>query len=97
MLQDLKDAQIDGKSTIITMVLAKRGSEGPPRTNIDERWASFDQIRMVKMKVIDSDAMNNFSEEKDPKAKNNSGYKKIKVNVEGQTNMVYDSSKQSTK
>ena len=41
-LQDLKDAQIEGKSATIKMVLAKRGLDGKQRTNIAERWASFD-------------------------------------------------------
>ena len=48
------------------MVFKKRGSEGTPRTNIDERWSLFDQIRMV-MKVIYLDALENISKEKYPK------------------------------
>ena len=72
-LQDLKDAQIDGNLTTIKMALTKRGSDGTQRTNIDERWASFDQMRMVKMKVLDSDALGNISTENNPKEKNNSG------------------------
>ena len=74
------------------MVLAKRGLNGKQRTNIAERWASFDQMRMVKMKVIDSDALDNISTENNPKEKTTSGYKKIKVNLEDLTNSVYDSS-----
>ena len=92
-LQDLKDAQIEGKSAIIKMVLAKRGIDGNQRTNIAERWASFNQMRMVKMKVLDSDALYNIYTEKDPKEKTSSGYKKIKVNLEGLTNVIYDSPK----
>ena len=65
-LMDLNNAQIDGKTTNITMMLAKRGSEGLPRTNIDEKWASFDQMKMVKMKVIDLDVLDNIFKEKDP-------------------------------
>ena len=82
-MNDLKDAQIDRKPTTIIMVLAKRGSEGHARTNIDERWASFDQMRMVKMKVVDSDTLNTISTKKDTTSKNNSGYKKIEINLEG--------------
>ena len=40
-----------------------------------------------------SDALDNISTEKNPKEKTTSGYKKIKVNLEGLTNIVYDSSK----
>ena len=65
----MKDAQIEGKSATIKMVLAKRGLDGKQRTNIAERWASFDQMRMVKMKVLDSDALDNISTEKNPKEK----------------------------
>ena len=75
------------------MVLAKRASDGTQRTNITERWSSFDQMKMVKMKVLDSDALDNIPKEKDTRKKNNSEYKKIKVNLEGLTNVV--SSKQS--
>ena len=63
----MKDAQVDGKSTTIKMVLAKRGSAGTHRTNIAERRDSFDQMRVVKMKVLDSDALDNISTENNPK------------------------------
>ena len=57
-LEDMKNGQVINTSIEITMVLSKRDSQGHTRTNIGERWASFDQIRMIKMRIIDSDANN---------------------------------------
>ena len=57
-LEDMKNEKVINKSIEITMVLSKRDSQGHTRTNIGERWASFDQIRMIKMRIIDSDANN---------------------------------------
>ena len=64
------------------MVLSKRDSKVHTRTNIGERWASFDQMRMIKMKIIDLDANNKSisthmktSYKDDNKKDDNSGYK----------------------
>ena len=43
----------------------KRGSKGHVRKNIDERWASFDQMRMIKTKVINLDAKNKIAATQD--------------------------------
>ena len=63
------------------MVLSKRDSQGHALTNIGERWASFDQMRMIKMNIIDSDANNKSisnqmetSNKNDTKMQDNSGY-----------------------
>ena len=55
----MKNEQVLNKSIEITMVLSKRDSQVYTRTNIGERLASFDQMRMIKIKIIDSDANNN--------------------------------------
>ena len=57
-LEDMKNEQVLNKSIEITMVLSKRDSQVYTRTNIGERWASFDQMRMIKMKIIHSDENN---------------------------------------
>ena len=54
-LKDLQNAQIDKKTTTIEIVISKRDSQDHIRTNIGERWASFDQMRMIKLRVLDSD------------------------------------------
>ena len=86
-LEDMKNEQVLNKSIEITMPLSKGDSQVYKRTNIGERWASFDQIRMIKMKIIDSDANNksisNQTETSNKNEKNkhdNSGYKTIKCN-----------------
>ena len=79
------------------MVLSKRDSKVHTRTNIGERWASFDQMRMIKMKIIDSDANNKSisthmktSYKDDNKKHDNSEYNIIKVNLEGKTKTIQD-------
>ena len=57
-LEDMKNEQVLNKSIEITMALSKGDSQVHKRTNIGKRWASFDQMRMIKMKIIDSDANN---------------------------------------
>ena len=57
-LEDMKNEQVLNKSIEITMTLSKRDSQVYTRTNIGERWASFDQTRMIKMKIIHSDENN---------------------------------------
>ena len=57
-LEDMKNEQVLNNSIEITMALSKGDSQVHKRTNIGERWASFDQMRMIKMKVIDSNANN---------------------------------------
>ena len=47
--QDLKDLQIVGKINTIQIVISKRDVKEHVRTTIGERWASFDQMRMIKM------------------------------------------------
>ena len=81
----MHNAQIDEKSNEITLVLSKRGLYGHVRTNISEKWASFDQMRMINMRVVDSDANNKIVtnkiikiSENDNEKHNNSGYKTIK-------------------
>ena len=80
------------------MVLSKRDSKAYTRTNIGERWASFDQMRMIKMKIIDSDANNKsisnqieISNKNDTKMQDNARCKIIKVNLEGQIRTIHDS------
>ena len=79
------------------MVLSKRDSKAHTRTNIGERWASFDQMRMIKMKIIDSNANNKSisthmktSYKDDNKKHDNSGYKIINVNLEGKMRTIQD-------
>ena len=101
-LEDLNNGQIINKSIEITMVLSKRDSKAHTRTNVGERWASFDQLRMIKMKIIDSDANNKSisthmktSYKVDNKEHDNSGYKIIKVNLEGKMRTIQDSKSDS--
>ena len=98
-LQDLKDLQIVDKINTIQIVISKRDIKEHVRTTIGERWASFDQMRMIKMKVLDSDAnckvvnINKNSDiwnnDKASKKFNNSGYKTIKINMGGKTQTLY--------
>ena len=55
----MKNEQVLNKSIEITIVLSKSDSQVHTRTNVRERVASFDQVRMIQMKIIDSDANNN--------------------------------------
>ena len=59
-LEDLKIAQVKHAPNEITMVVSKRDIEEHVRTTIDERWATFDQMRMVTFKVLDSDTINTY-------------------------------------
>ena len=59
-LQNLQSAQVKGKSNNLILVLSKRDLHCYVQTNISERWASFDQMRMIKMKLIDSYANNDI-------------------------------------
>lgn len=43
------------------MLVTERNSQGHTWTNIEEIWALFDQIRMVKMKIVDLDAKQNIN------------------------------------
>ena len=104
-IENMKNEQIINKSNEITMVVSKRDSQEHTWTNTGERWASFDQIRMIKMKIIDSDANNKIlisnqmevSNKNDTKKHKNSGYKTIKVNFEGRIRTIHDSKSDSKK
>ena len=96
-LEDMKNAQVINKPIEITICLSQRDSKTHTRTNIGERWSSFDQMRMIKMKIIDSDANNKSisthiktSNKNDNKKHHNSGYRTIKVNLEGKTRTIQD-------
>ena len=55
-LQDLQSAQVEGKENDIRLVLSKRDYYGYVRTNIGEQWAYFDEMRTIRMKVVDLNA-----------------------------------------
>ena len=88
VLQDLKDLQGDKVKTI-KMVVSKRDTSENIRTNIEERWASFNQLRMIKLKVIDSDSINTPIQDiyrqrntsGDKREHTNSGYKTVKIKI----------------
>ena len=101
-LEDLKNEQIISKSIDRTIVISKRDSKLHTRTNIGERWVLFDQMRMIKMKIFDSDANNKSisthmktSYKDDSKKHDNSGHKIIKVNLEGKTRTIQNSKSDS--
>ena len=56
VLEDLKSNQVKNKKNKIEMWISKR-SETHIKTNIQERWATFNQMRMVQNKAIDTDAI----------------------------------------
>ena len=56
-VQDLQDLQhSDKQSDPIKMVLAKRSSKAT-KTQIEQDWATFDQMRIVPHHIIDSDTL----------------------------------------
>ncbi len=56
-VQDLQDLQHnDRQSAPIKMVIAKRSSKAT-KTQIEQDWATFDQMRIVPYHIIDSDTL----------------------------------------
>ena len=80
------------KKNKIEIWISKRG-ETHIKTNIQKRWVTFNQMRMVQNKAIDIDAIDIESVKEDmDKGKhsthrkyNNSGYKTFKIKFNGET------------
>ena len=87
-LQDLQDQQVEGKPTHIDMVVSKRDTTDGKRTTLEDRWAAFNQIRMVRMKMIDSDAINP-EVLKNKNRHNMDNIKAVNATVNGETHKVY--------
>ena len=56
VLEDLKSNQVKNKNNKIELWIS-RNIETHIKTNIQERWATFNQMRMIQNKAIDTDAI----------------------------------------
>ena len=64
-MHNLQDTKFDKKPTQIILVLSKKGPQRRVCTSIGERWTSFDQVRMIKIKVIELDVNNKIAATQD--------------------------------
>ena len=78
------------------MDIETKRNEQHIKTNIQERWATFNQMKMIQNKAVDSDTIDiefvkenmNENRHSNHRKYNNSGCKIINIKVNGETNIL---------
>ena len=94
VLEDIKSNQIDNKTNTIEMWISKRNEQHIKKNQ--DRWATFNQMKMIQNWAICSDAIDvesvkentNENRHSNYRKYNTSGYKIINIKVNGETKIL---------